>query len=171
VSIRDGVRQGWVWHGQRTILRGDGVNWELGSRFRELEDAGVVVREEAPPPIATTLFRLTERGRELEAALLQLGLWGAPMLAHRAKGETLRIDCREGFGPPSAVRTHSCQSSFPSIPGQLEVLLDSWPRVGVGIAERGLHNTRYKSIAYGTFSLALEIRIPRRRNGDRQLMW
>jgi hypothetical protein len=32
VSIRDGVRQGWVWHGQRTILRGDGVNWELGSR-------------------------------------------------------------------------------------------------------------------------------------------
>jgi hypothetical protein len=24
--------KGWVWHGQRTILRGDGVNWELGSR-------------------------------------------------------------------------------------------------------------------------------------------
>jgi DNA-binding HxlR family transcriptional regulator len=62
----------------------------LAERFRELEDAGIVIREEAPPPIATTLFRLTERGRELEEALLQLGRWGAPLLAHRAKGETLQ---------------------------------------------------------------------------------
>jgi DNA-binding HxlR family transcriptional regulator len=62
----------------------------LAERFRELEDAGIVIREEAPPPIAATLFRLSERGRELEEALLQLGRWGAPLLAHRAKGETLQ---------------------------------------------------------------------------------
>jgi DNA-binding HxlR family transcriptional regulator len=62
----------------------------LADRIRDLEGAGVVIREEAPPPIATTLFRLTERGRELEAALLQLGRWGAPMLAQRVKGETLQ---------------------------------------------------------------------------------
>jgi DNA-binding HxlR family transcriptional regulator len=62
----------------------------LAERLRELEDAGIVVREEAPPPIATALFRLSERGRELEGALLQLGRWGAPLLAYRAKGETLQ---------------------------------------------------------------------------------
>jgi DNA-binding HxlR family transcriptional regulator len=62
----------------------------LAERLRELENAGIVVREEAPPPIATALFRLSERGRELEGALLQLGRWGAPLLAYRAKGETLQ---------------------------------------------------------------------------------
>jgi DNA-binding HxlR family transcriptional regulator len=62
----------------------------LAERLRDLENAGIVVREEAPPPIATALFRLSERGRELEGALLQLGRWGAPLLAHRARGETLQ---------------------------------------------------------------------------------
>ena len=54
----------------------------LADRLRELEHAGLLAREEAPPPVATALFRLTRRGRELEPALLQLGLWGAPLLAH-----------------------------------------------------------------------------------------
>jgi DNA-binding HxlR family transcriptional regulator len=83
----------------------------LAERLRELENAGIVVREEAPPPIATTLFRLTERGHELEEALLQLGRWGAPLLASRVKGETLQlhwlvlplklvlVDGRPGDGP------------------------------------------------------------------------
>jgi DNA-binding HxlR family transcriptional regulator len=62
----------------------------LAERLRELKEAGIVVREEAPPPIATALFRLSERGRELEGALLQLGRWGAPLLAHNAKGDTLQ---------------------------------------------------------------------------------
>ena len=35
----------------------------LADRLRDLEAAGLVAREEAPPPIATTLFRLTERAR------------------------------------------------------------------------------------------------------------
>lgn len=62
----------------------------LADRLRELEDAGILDREEAPPPVATTLFRLTERGRALEPALLQLGLWGAPLLAESRKGEVLQ---------------------------------------------------------------------------------
>src|SRR6059058_2489208 len=52
----------------------------LADRLRDLESAGVVEREEAPPPVATTLFRLTERGRELLPALHALGHWGGPML-------------------------------------------------------------------------------------------
>src|SRR5690242_18509814 len=53
----------------------------LAERLRQLEDAGVVRSEEAPPPVATTLFELTERGRALEPALYALGRWGGPMLA------------------------------------------------------------------------------------------
>src|ERR671926_437910 len=52
----------------------------LADRLRELERAGNVEREDAPPPVATTLFRLTDRGRALRPALRALGRWGAPML-------------------------------------------------------------------------------------------
>ena len=48
----------------------------LADRIRELEAAGLVRREEAPPPIATTLVHLTEAGRELEPVLKALGWWG-----------------------------------------------------------------------------------------------
>jgi DNA-binding HxlR family transcriptional regulator len=62
----------------------------LAERLQELEGAGILFREEAPPPIATTLYRLTDRGRALEGSLLQLGAWGAPLLADRIKGEKLQ---------------------------------------------------------------------------------
>src|SRR6266436_6275395 len=62
----------------------------LVDRLRELEEADVVFREEAPPPIATTLFRLTDRGKQLEPVLLQLGGWGAPFLAKSRKKDTFR---------------------------------------------------------------------------------
>jgi len=52
----------------------------LADRLRELELAGIVEREEAPPPVATTLFKLTPRGRELEPVLQALGRWGGPMV-------------------------------------------------------------------------------------------
>lgn len=52
----------------------------LADRLRELEEAGVIEREEAAPPVATTLFKLTERGRELEPVLKALGRWGGPMV-------------------------------------------------------------------------------------------
>lgn len=52
----------------------------LADRLRDLEQAGVVRREAAPPPIATTLFMLTERGEALKPAMHALGRWGAPRL-------------------------------------------------------------------------------------------
>jgi DNA-binding HxlR family transcriptional regulator len=53
----------------------------LAERLRQLERAGVVEREKAPPPIATTLFHLTARGRELRPAVHALGYWGGPLLS------------------------------------------------------------------------------------------
>lgn len=52
----------------------------LADRLREMEKAGLVKKEEAPPPIATTLFRLTERGAALRTVLEELGRWGSPMM-------------------------------------------------------------------------------------------
>ena len=55
----------------------------LADRLRDLERAGIVRREPAPPPVATTLFHLTPRGQELGPAVLALGRWGEPLIAER----------------------------------------------------------------------------------------
>jgi len=52
----------------------------LADRLREHEDNGIITREAAPPPIATTLFRLTPRGEALQPVLTALGEWGMPLL-------------------------------------------------------------------------------------------
>lgn len=62
----------------------------LARRLEELEAAGLVSREAAPPPIATTLFHLTPRGRELEPVIAALGRWGAPVLAEATGKEVFR---------------------------------------------------------------------------------
>jgi DNA-binding HxlR family transcriptional regulator len=59
----------------------------LAARLRRLEADGVVRREAAQPPVAITLFHLTERGKELEPVLLLLGAWGAPLMAEPAAGD------------------------------------------------------------------------------------
>jgi DNA-binding HxlR family transcriptional regulator len=53
----------------------------LADRLRDLEARGIITKEAAPPPIATTLFRLTPRGEALQPVLTALGEWGMPLLA------------------------------------------------------------------------------------------
>ena len=53
----------------------------LADRLRELQAAGVVSAEAAPPPVATTLYSLTDWGTGLWPILIQLGRWGAPLMA------------------------------------------------------------------------------------------
>jgi len=59
----------------------------LAARLDELEKAGVIERFEAPPPIAAALFRLTPRGKELEAPLRAIGRWGHPLLKSAPKSD------------------------------------------------------------------------------------
>ena len=59
----------------------------LADRLRELEQAGLIRREAAPPPVATTVFRLTRRGEELAPVVHALGRWGAPLMGTRAAGD------------------------------------------------------------------------------------
>lgn len=49
----------------------------LSQRLRELENAGVIRRGKLPPPAASRVYELTERGRELEPVILALGRWGS----------------------------------------------------------------------------------------------
>ncbi|HXA61062.1 MAG TPA: helix-turn-helix domain-containing protein [Streptosporangiaceae bacterium] len=63
----------------------------LAGRLADLEQAGVVVRHPAVPPVATPLFDLTARGRALEPALRALGAWGAPLLADAPDSDTAKI--------------------------------------------------------------------------------
>ncbi len=49
----------------------------LSDRLRELEGSAVVRRRKLPPPYGSTVYELTEWGRELEPVVTQLGAWGA----------------------------------------------------------------------------------------------
>lgn len=89
----------------------------LVDRLRELEQAGLVRRESAPPPIAATLFSLTDRGRELEPVLRELSRWGIPLLRDSATAESFRthwlamparaLTDRTPDQPPVALQLHA----------------------------------------------------------------
>jgi len=48
----------------------------LAERLKAMEAEGLVERHDAPPPVSATLFRLTDRGRELRGVLHALTAWG-----------------------------------------------------------------------------------------------
>jgi DNA-binding HxlR family transcriptional regulator len=62
----------------------------LAERLRELENADVVAREDAPPPIATTLFSLTPRGEQLRPVLDDLMRWGVPLMIEHDPEDAVR---------------------------------------------------------------------------------
>ncbi|HEY0543140.1 MAG TPA: helix-turn-helix domain-containing protein [Actinoallomurus sp.] len=62
----------------------------LSGRLKELEDAALIGREDAPPPIATTLYGLTENGLALEPVLKALGLWGLRYMAVERPGDAFQ---------------------------------------------------------------------------------
>ena len=60
-------------------LPGIGTN-VLATRLRELEAEGVVEKRRLPPPAASQVYELTERGRGLIPVLRSLAHWGAVAL-------------------------------------------------------------------------------------------
>jgi DNA-binding HxlR family transcriptional regulator len=86
----------------------------LSDRLRELEAAGLVRREEAAPPVATTLFHLTGAGAGLEPVLDALGAWGLRYMTQPADGDEFRshwfafpvelfLHDRDPDGPPLSI--------------------------------------------------------------------
>ncbi len=62
----------------------------LVERLRVMEHDGLIRREQAPPPVATTLFHLTDRGRALSPVLGHIALWAEPDLGAPREGEEFR---------------------------------------------------------------------------------
>jgi DNA-binding HxlR family transcriptional regulator len=62
----------------------------LSSRLRELEDDGLITREDAPPPVASTLYALTAEGRSLEPVLKAFGEWGRHLMVTEHAGDAFR---------------------------------------------------------------------------------
>jgi DNA-binding HxlR family transcriptional regulator len=93
----------------------------LADRLRELESAGLVRREDAPPPVATTLFHLTETGAELLPVLDAIGRWGVRYMMAPADGDEFRghwfafpasffLHDREPDGPPVSIELRAAGS-------------------------------------------------------------
>ena len=64
----------------------------LAARLRDLEAGGIVQKRKLPPPAASTVYELTEYGRELEEPLYALARWGARSLPPPTKGEDFDSD-------------------------------------------------------------------------------
>jgi DNA-binding HxlR family transcriptional regulator/putative sterol carrier protein len=78
----------------------------LAGRLRELEHGGVIQRRKLPPPAASTVYELTEWGRELEPVVTQLGAWGArspfPPDSHLIGADSIVLALRSLFDAEAA---------------------------------------------------------------------
>lgn len=91
-------------------LPGIGLNI-LTARLKSLEASGVIRRRRLPPPAASTVYELTDFGRELEPAVLSLMAWGIQLLGPPQEGDRfrpswLRNSLRASFQPERARGVH-----------------------------------------------------------------
>jgi DNA-binding HxlR family transcriptional regulator len=84
----------------------------LADRLRELEEAGLVRREEAAPPVATTLFSLTEAGAALEPSLRALGEWGLRYMVEPRQDDEFRS---QWFSFPVSLFLHDSDPDGPPL--------------------------------------------------------
>lgn len=63
----------------------------LAKRLRELEQASLIVREERPPPVPATVYRLSPTGAALEPVVMELGRWGGRYMAEPRPRDTVNI--------------------------------------------------------------------------------
>jgi DNA-binding HxlR family transcriptional regulator len=78
----------------------------LSERLRDLEQGGVIQRRKLPPPAGSSVYELTEWGRELEPVLTQLGAWGArspiPPDSQEIGPDSIVLALRSLFDPDAA---------------------------------------------------------------------
>ena len=145
----------------------------LADRLRELERAGVIRREAAPPPVATTLFHLTPRGEELQRVMRDMALWGLPLLAEASDDDVFRsywltspmlhmkdptpdlppvtVEIRAGDEPPMVIETVDGQvRARPGSVEQPDAVITGAPRlvVGILIGDLDLEEARAHGLQY-----------------------
>jgi DNA-binding HxlR family transcriptional regulator len=93
----------------------------LSDRIRELEAVGLIRREDAPPPVAATVFQLTEAGEELYPVVDAIGRWGVRYMTEPAEGDEFRghwftfpvsyfLHDRDPGGPPLSIELRAASS-------------------------------------------------------------
>jgi DNA-binding HxlR family transcriptional regulator len=92
----------------------------LSERLRDLESSGLIRREDAPPPIATALFHLTDTGAELAPVLDAFYRWGLRYMIDPPRGDAFRphwfafpvrsLRDNDPDGPPVSIELRSASS-------------------------------------------------------------
>ena len=75
----------------RAGLKGMASNL-LAQRLTEMEDAGLITKQELDDPTPRTVYVLTDRGRELEAVLIELARFGFPYLDMPTEEEPMEAE-------------------------------------------------------------------------------
>jgi DNA-binding HxlR family transcriptional regulator len=159
-------------------LPGIGSN-TLTTRLRSLEEDGLISRETLPPPAASTVYRLTPAGEELEPVVIALGRWGMRRLAAGEAGDVFRPEWML-FGLKLAVEPFSadladCDYQFrvdgaPILlrvrDGRVEVTATVSPAPDVTLET---DSTTIKDVALGNLTPQQAVRTGRMRvDGDRE---
>lgn len=70
-------------------MPGMGTNL-LTDRLRHLEHEGIIERRTLPPPAGSTVYELTEQGRELQSVLFELARWGSALMSDRRDSDAMQ---------------------------------------------------------------------------------
>ena len=109
----------------------------LSQRLRELESSGVIRRRRLAPPAASSVYELTEWGRELEPVLQALGRWGvrSPAMPFDAPISTAALilalrttaDVSAANGAPVSLELHLGDERFRVRAAQGDVEIEPGP--------------------------------------------
>jgi DNA-binding HxlR family transcriptional regulator len=101
----------------------------LADRLAFLEESGIVWRESAPPPVAATLYHLTDAGSDLKPVLDALGMWGVRFMSEEAESDQFRS---HWFKRPVSIflKDHAPEGPPVSIqlsPGEFPAVIEASP--------------------------------------------
>ena len=143
-------------------LPGIGTNI-LASRLKDLEGCGLIAKRRLPPPAASQVYELTDRGHELAPVLDALGTWGSRLPlpgpdatmsfdAHILSFRTLfRPDLAEGFSTRVELRLGERSFRATVADGKLELVEGTMEAPDAVITSD--HGTAL-AVAHGRASLA-----------------
>ena len=63
----------------------------LAKRLRELEELELIEKQLLPPPLAVSVYRLTDGGRALELVIMELGRWGGRFMGSPGRQDTFNL--------------------------------------------------------------------------------
>jgi DNA-binding HxlR family transcriptional regulator len=111
----------------------------LTQRLQELERNGIIARRTLPPPAGSSVYELTDYGRDLVPIMLDLGRWGARTMGPQPPDYAVRSEwlgvALQAFYRPEAAGDVSGTIAFNFEDGAFTVKLDrGWLEVTSGAA-------------------------------------